>query len=294
MARKRLPGEALTRGRLHDLQGGTPPASAGARRLLAPAERSLQAEARKGNLERRAAQKRIGALQAPLIQLVSEQPNYERLARQQRVAVPKLPRYYRHSAGSQIEPGMRAVRVFSAVPPYTYDWTWNWEEPGSHGMPSVNKSTGQFGGHSDNVASCASGVGIFYRPQAAEAWAQSVSVIKFGIHYVANSHFMTAHTTASINVMVLSTDLAGGDEQVLVDQRTPMFDVTSNQLTNQSYNVDNREFRSRVEFLARNQRKHFLWTWCEVHTWGHDGTTPNWSQAYGNLWATALNIAIWY
>ena len=189
---------------------------------------------------------------------------------------------------------MRAVRVFSAVPPYQYEWTWNWQEPGSHGIPSVNKSTGQFGGHSDNVASCASGVGIFYRPQAAEAWVQSASVIRYGIHYVANSHFMTAHTRAFINVLVSSTNLAGGDAQTDVDARTPMFDRTSNHLTHQSHNVDGREFRHGTGFLARNQRNYFFWTWCEIHTWGHDNTTPNWSQAYGNLWATTLNIAIWY
>jgi hypothetical protein len=289
MARKGSSSEAVTR--LSVLRG-TPLAGAVVRRTLAPLERSLQAGARKTARERRAAQSKIDALQAPLVRLVGEQPNYERLARRQRVPMAKPPRYYRHSTASRID----ALGVFSAVPPYSFDWTWHLEDPGSHGVPSVNKSTGQFGGHADNVANCSAGVGVLYRPQAADVLVQCGSVIKYGIYYVANSHFMTAHTEASLNVLVTSTDLAGGDAQTIVDSRTPIFNVTtpSGQLTYQSANTDNLEFRPSVQFRAQNQRNYLVWTWCEIHTWGNDGANPNWSQAYGNLWATALNIAIWY
>jgi hypothetical protein len=290
MARKRSSSEAVTRSRVSVLRG-TPLAGAVVRRTLAPLERSLQAGARKAAQEWRVAQSKIDALQAPLVRLVGEEPNYKRLARQQRVPVAKPPRYYRHSTAPRVE----ALTAFSAVPPYTFDWTWHSENPGSHGVPSVNKSTGQFGGHADNVANCGSGVGVLYRPQAADVLVQCGSVIKYGIYYVANSHFMTAHTEASLNVLVTSTDLAGGDARTIVDNRTPIFNVTSNQLTQQVYGpVDNLEFRPSVQFRAQNQRNYLVWTWCEIHTWGNDAATPNWSQGYGNLWATALNIAIWY
>ena len=153
-------------------------------------------------------------LEVPSARLVSEQPNYERLARRQRVAMAKLPRYYRHSAGSMFEPGMRAepLQFSLRCRPTNTSGRGIGQEPRSHGIPSVNKSTGQFGGRHRQRGKLRLRSGQFsFGPQAAEAWVQSASVIRYGIYYVANSHFMTAHTRASINVLVSSTNLAGGD-----------------------------------------------------------------------------------
>ena len=252
----------------------------------------MQAQAEKTARERLAAQANLEALKAPLIRLVREQPDYERLARQQLIPAKKLPQNYTHVAAPVVF-GPDVERLIALVGPYDYDWKWELAEPGSHGVSQADKKTGTFGGHTDNDASCGSAVGTYFRPSAAEAWVRSVSVIKYGIYWVANSHFMTAHTDASIGVQVLSSNLAGGDVQVDVDSWTSIYDITSYDLSQQQNELDGLEIRPSVEFRALNQRHYFLWTLCSMNTWGNDGNNPTWSQAYGNLWATTVNIVIW-
>jgi hypothetical protein len=260
--------------------------------LLKPLERSLEQRARAAARQRRTAQSNVSNQQASLIRIVTEQPYYEKLARQQRIIPKKPPRNYLHTAGVPIEAEARSGSILTIlVPPYNYEWTWHWEDQGGHGIPFVDKSKGQFGGHCDNIGSSAAGVGIFFQPLAASAWVSFSPYVKYGYYWLANSHFMNAHTDAFIGTYVVSTGLSGGNVIVHVDTRISIYNATSWWLIQQLDAEDGLVVWPgdvSVEFPAVNQRRYFIWTWCGLNTWGNDGLNPNWSQAYGNLWATTI------
>ena len=279
--------------RVQAIQGGPPPPKSRARQAIFRLEQSLRQRARAAAALRAQADKLAQAANGPLIELLAR----DKRARAASEASARLVRRRKTGASSLSSPlkglkaGVSSGSIVTVVtPPYDYEWTWNWEEPGSHGDPSADRSKGVWGGHTDNVASCAAGVGIYFRPVSERAWVRFIPNVNFGYYYVANSHYHTAYTSGFLGVFISSVDSAFRDPRTEIDARVTIWDV--NQFGNGPLITDRNDrvewAGSNVNFFAVRDRQYFVWTWGGVSSWGHDdyrGTTT-WSQAYSNLWAS--------
>jgi len=281
--------------RVRSIQGGAaPPSPARALRTLAGLERELSKKARAAAAVRRRADQLARQANAPLIEMFAQDKSARAAARRADAIGSRRRRedtLARPPRG--LLPGVSSGSILTVlVPPYDYDWTWHWEEPGSHGDPTASRGDGKFGGHSDNVASCAFGVGTHFRPIAERATVRFSPLIRYGYYYVANSHFYTAYTSGFLGVYVSSVDANWGNPSTEIDMRLPIWEVNEfgngPLITSEENNLI--LGGTTIYFPAIRDRHYFAWAWGGVSSWGFDDSRgrTTWSQAYSNLWATAL------
>lgn len=281
--------------RIRSIQGGAaPPPPARARRTLAGLEQELSKKARANAALRRRADQLAQQANAPHIDMFARDKSAGAAARRADALGSRRRREGTIARAPRgLLPGVSPGSILTVlVPPYDYDWTWNWQGPGSHGDPHASRGDGKFGGHTDNVASCAFGVGVHFRPIAERALVRFSPFTRYGYYFLANSHFYTAYTSGFLGVYVSSVDANWGNPRTDVDARFTLWDV--NQFGNGPLIVaeDNNLTLggTTVYFPAIRDRHYFAWAWGGVSSWGFDDSRgrTTWSQAYSNLWATAL------
>jgi hypothetical protein len=295
MPRRQLPLDAKEIFRSQAVQDGRPPAPARVRKEMRGLEKSLADRMRARAIQRARADQLAQAANRPLIELCSRDPRAIKAS--QASAQLAHPRKARAAAAPPplegLTPGVSSGSILNIlVPPYDFDWVWSSQEPGSHAEPTGDRLRGIFDLHTDNVAACSAGVGVYFRPVAERALVRFSPYVRYGYYWVANSHFKTAFTSGFLGVYVSSVDLNFRNPSTDIDARFTVWDI--DQFGNGPLLTDENEGllfwpgSATVYFPAVRSRQYFVWTWGGVSSWGNDSEEPTWSQAYSNLWATTV------
>ncbi|HYU01717.1 MAG TPA: hypothetical protein VEK85_15155 [Gemmatimonadales bacterium] len=251
------------------MSGGKAAPEAVVRRGMVDLQQRLAAEFRTARTAQVEHARRMAAINAPLVEVISKEARVraavqalrqlDRRLGVRKLAAPRLVREEeRVSLGS-----ISATRT----PPYDYPWTWS----AGSGAPAIsvaaNRNTGQmsfsiWNASKDASGSAAAALGIYFRPVVTNGILRLSSSPAFNYSWWTYCVFASAHSDGFIGLYVGRYTLAGGFDGAPVDQRISLWSDDSWWSGAGSHSGSSSGYPLFAQLNVDSSHWYALWVWC--------------------------------